>query len=114
MASTFTVKTSRAIGATATKIGAYAPGAGVATTVIGLTLANVTNTAITVSAFHNDAAGTGGANTHLIRNAPIPAGSSLVIVGGEQKVVLANLHSIFVSSNTASSVDAVMSVLEVS
>ena len=37
----------------------------------------------------------------------------LVVVGGDQKVVLANVHGVFVASNTASSLDAVMSILEV-
>ena len=112
MASNFDVKTSRAVGTTAARIGSYTVASGTKTTVIGLTLANVTNTAITATAFHSSHT-SGGSNTHLIKAAPIPAGSSLVVVGGDQKVVLANVHGIFVQANTASSLDAVMSILEV-
>ncbi len=112
MASNFDVKTSRSVGTTATKVGSYTVAGGTKTTVIGLTLANVTNTAITATAFHSSHT-SGGSNTHLIKNAPIPAGSSLVVVGGDQKVVLANVQGIYVSSNTGSSLDAIMSILEV-
>ena len=112
MASNFDVKTSRSVGTTATRIGSYTVASSTKTTVIGLTLANVTNTAITATAFHSSHTNN-GSNTHLIKNAPIPAGSSLVVVGGDQKVVLANVHGVFVASNTASSLDAVMSILEV-
>ena len=44
MASNFDVKTSRSVGTTATRIGSYTVAASTKTTVIGLTLANVTNT----------------------------------------------------------------------
>ena len=50
---------------------------------------------------------------HLIKDAPVPSGGSIVIVGGDQKVVLEATHSVKVSSNTASSVDVVMSILEI-
>ena len=112
MASNFDVKTSRSVGTTATRIGNYTVASSTKTTVIGLTLANVTNTAITATAFHSSHTNN-GSNTHLIKNAPIPAGSSLVVVGGDQKVVLANVHGVFVASNTASSLDAVLSLIHI-
>ena len=112
MASNFDVKTSRSVGTTPVRVGSYTVASSTKTTVIGLTLANVTNTAITATAFHSSHTNN-GANTHLVKNAPIPGGSSLVVVGGDQKVVLANVHGIFVSSNTARSLDADMSILEV-
>ena len=51
-------------------------------------------------------------NTHIIKDAPIPSGSSLVPIGGDQKLVLTTGDAIKVSANTASSVDVVMSVLQ--
>ena len=55
----------------------------------------------------------GSNDTHLIKDAPVPSGGSIVIVGGDQKVVLETADSVKVSSNTASSVDVVMSILEI-
>ena len=91
MASTFKVKTHRLIGASATTVNAYTVGSSTATTVIGLN----------------------GKDTFLIKSAPIPSGGSLVVVGGDQKVVLQNAHSVKCVSNTAVSLDVVMSILEI-
>lgn len=111
MANVFTRKTERNIGTSPTAINSYSPGSGVVSTVIGLSVSNVdaANT-ILVSVDHYD-----GANpTHLIKNVPLPVGSTLVVVGGEQKLVLLEGDSVRVSSNVASSVDAIMSLLEIS
>jgi len=100
------------IGATATTVNAYAVGSSTTTTVIGLTLANRTTSSITADAMHNDGVGANGKDTYLVYKAPIPSGGSLVVVGGDQKVVLQNAHSIKCVSNTATSLDVIMSVLE--
>ena len=110
MANTFKNYTSRNMGTTASAIGSYTVPSATQTTVIGLTLANVLATAITVDVFLND----GSNDTHIVKDAEILPGSSLVVVGGEQKVVLEATHSIKVASSDATSVDAVMSVLEIS
>jgi hypothetical protein len=55
-----------------------------------------------------------GDDVYLIKAAPVPVGSSLVVVGGEQKVVLEASDTITVTSNTASSADVAMSILEIS
>ena len=112
MASTFKVKTHRVIGTTATTCNTYVVAVSTTTTVIGLTLANRTNGPITADAMHNDGTGASGKDTYLIYKAPIPSGGSLVVVGGDQKVVLQNAHSIKCVSNTATSLDVIMSVLE--
>ena len=78
-------------------------------TVIGLTIANVTGSTIYVDCDHND----GATDTALVKTAPIPSGGSLIVVGGDQKVVLQTGDGIFVNSDTASSVDVVMSILEI-
>ena len=113
MASTFKVKTHRLIGASATTVNAYTVGSSTATTVIGLTLANRTSGPITADAMHNDGVGANGKDTYLVYKAPIPSGGSLVVVGGDQKVVLQNAHSVKCVSNTAVSLDVIMSVLEI-
>jgi hypothetical protein len=54
-----------------------------------------------------------GDNIYLIKAAPVPVGSSLVVVGGEQKVVLNASDVLKVTSNTASSADVALSILEI-
>jgi hypothetical protein len=110
MANTFKRKLSRAIGTTATQVGTYAVGSGVTSVVIGLTVTNTSGSAISANVFLNDSV----ANTSILTNAPISSGSSLVVVGGDQKVVLEAGDSIYVQSSAASSVDVVMSIMEIS
>ena len=109
MANTFKVKTSRAIGSSATKVGSYDIPSSTTATVIGLSLANITGSAITVEVDHF----VGSTATRIVKDAPIPVGGSLLIGGGDQKIVLEATHSIRVTSSAASSVDAVMSILEI-
>ena len=110
MANTFTRKVSRNIGTTPTQVGSYTVGASTATTVIGMTVCNTSASAITVDVYHDD-----GVNvTYLVKAAPINVGGSLVPVGGDQKLVLITGDSVYVTSSAASSVDVVMSVLEIS
>jgi hypothetical protein len=109
MANTFTRKLSRSIGTSLTAVGSYTVGSSTDVTVIGLTVANRTASQVLVDATLND----GSNDTYIVKDAPVPAGSSLVIVGGDQKVVLTTNDSIKVKSDTASSVDAIMSILEI-
>lgn len=92
-----------------TAVGSYTVGASTEVTVIGLDLSNTTASQILVDVTLND----GTNDTYLIKQAPIPSGGSLVVVGGDQKVVLETNDSIKVKSDTATSVDAVMSILEI-
>lgn len=110
MANTFTRKLSRDIGTTATPIGSYTVAANTTAVVVGLTVTNKTGSSITANVYIND----GAANTYVLANAPISSGSSLVAVGGDQKVVLLTGDSMYVESSAASSVDAVLSILEIS
>lgn len=78
------------------------------TTIIGLSVANVSagpaNLTVVLSR--------SGSNFHLIKDAPIPASDSLIVVGGDQKVVMqaGDILRVTASAN----VDVVLSVLEVS
>jgi len=109
MANDFKRKLSRSIGTSLTAVGSYTVGADTQTTVIGLTVANTTAAQVLVDATVND----GSNDTYIVKSAPVPAGGSLVIIGGDQKVVLETNDSIKVKSDTATSVDAVMSILEI-
>ena len=113
MANAFKVKTEKNIGTSAATVNSYVVAAATTTTVIGLVLTNRTGAAIKASAMHNDGVGASGNDTYLVYNAPIPAGSALVVVGGDQKLVLQNAHSVKCQSNTAASIDATMSLLEI-
>ena len=108
MANTFKNRTLRAVGTSATDVGAVVA-ASTQTTLIGMTMANITSGVINVTATLND----GTTTTHIVKDAPIPTGGSLILLGGDQKVVLMTGDKIIVTSNTASSVDVIMSFLEI-
>ena len=109
MANAFKNKTQRQIGTSLTAIESYTVGGSTETTVIGLTIANTTTSPIEVDATLND----GSNDFYIVKNAPVPAGGSLVAVGGDQKVVLMPGDSIKVKSDTATSADVIMSILEI-
>ena len=78
-------------------------------TIIGMTVANTESSVISVDV----AILNGSTRTYLVKAAPIPTGGSLVVVGGDQKVVLDNGDKIQVQSNTATSADVIMSMLDI-
>jgi hypothetical protein len=109
MANTFTRKLQQNIGATPAKIGNYTVAASTSVVVIGLTVTNTTGSAIEANVFVNN----GVANTYVVANSPISSGASLVVVGGDQKIVLITGDSIYVQSTAATSIDTVMSIMEI-
>ncbi len=109
MANAFKNKTQRQIGTSLTALEAYTVTGSTETTVIGLTIANTTASQILVDATLNN----GTNDFYIVKEAPVPVGSSLVVIGGDQKVVLMPGDSIKVKSDTATSADAIMSILEI-
>lgn len=85
------------------------------TTIIGLTVANRVATQILVDVQLDASGRTSGAedSVYIVKAAPVPAGSSLVIIGGNQKVVMEPGDEIVVTSDTASSADVVLSHLDI-
>ena len=80
------------------------------TTLIGLSLANTYTTSITV----NVQIVKGASSYYLAYQVPVPVGSSIVIVGGDQKVVLEAANYVRAQVVTASgTADAVASLLEI-
>ena len=81
--------------------------------VIGITLANKTSAGVTASVFldHLD----GSSDVFIVKDATVPAGSSLEVMAGN-KIVLQNSGSagdiLKVSCGTASALDATVIVLE--
>lgn len=110
MASEFKRKTQRDVGTSLTAIEDYSCPANTIATVIGLSVANKTSNTIFVDATLD----TGSANTYLIKTAPVPIGGTLIVVGGDQKVVLEAGDQVRVESDTANSADVIMSILEIS
>jgi len=90
----------------------YTTPAATATTVIGVNVANIISTNIYVDVQITDSSA--GVTKYLVKGAVIPNGSSAVLVGGDQKVVLEANDSITLTSNVDNSADAVISVLEIS
>jgi hypothetical protein len=81
---------------------------GLTATIIGLSLSNITALNITVSAKVNKA---GASSAYIVKDALIMPGGALVLVGGDQKIVLEYNDSISVSSSGATSVDSIVSYL---
>ena len=84
-------------------------GASTQTTLIGMSCANTTTSPVTVDAYITRSA----VNYYLVEGATVPVGGSLVIVGGDQKVVLITSDALKVVSSTAASIDVVTSVLNI-
>jgi len=109
MASLFTRRVSSNVGNANVIVGNYVVAANTSTTLIGLVFTNTHTNEIQGTALLRNAT----SSVHLIKNAPIPTGSSLVVVGGEQKIVMITGDRIEVQSDTATSMDVVMSLLEI-
>ena len=77
-------------------------------TIISIRLANVTSNMVTVSAYINN----GTDDISLVKDAPIPAGSSLELIDGGAKIVTTDADRLWIQSDTASSVDVHVSVVQ--
>ena len=109
MANTF--KNAAAAATGTSEVSVYTVPSLTTTTVIGLTCANVTSTSpIKVSIRVYDASAT--AHFYVVKNAEIFEGGALVAVGGDQKLVLETGDIIKIISDTASSIDTIVSVME--
>lgn len=111
MAQAFKRVASRGVAATATTLGGYTVAAGVAVTVIGLSVANTSTVPGTVDLYVQNASGIVG---FIVKGAPLPVAGALVAVGGDQKLVLQAGDFISVAVNGGAAADALMSLLELS
>ena len=104
---TFTSYVNKDVGTSASNVVTVA--SSTQTTIIGLTFANTSASPITASAYITRS----GTDYYLISGATVPVGSSLVVVGGDQKVVLITSDILKVKTSAASSADVVTSVLNI-
>ena len=110
MASTFKNAISAGIGTGATSV--LTAGSGKQVTVIGVSLANTTSSAITAVVQVTDTSAT--ATAHIVKDVPLAVGASAVVIGGEQKLVLEATDILKITSSASSSIDAVVSYVEIS
>lgn len=109
MANSFKLKTKdgSAAGADSDQV-VYITPASTTTIVLGLTLSNTTTNTIYASVLlgNND-----GDNINFLKNIPIPTGSAVEVMSGN-KVVMEAADSLTVRSDTASSLDTALSIME--
>lgn len=110
MPSTFKVHNAKNITTALTAVNSYTVASSTNTTVIGLNFCNTSNNSINVTASVSNSS----VDTYLVYNAPLPVGSALAVIGGDQKVVLQSSMSIKVSASANSACDVSMSILEIS
>ena len=81
--------------------------------IVGIRMANILTSQITVDCFvRTAAAGGSDLDVYLIKNAPIPSGSSLELIDGGSKIVLQNGDQLFVKSNTDASLNCYVSFVD--
>jgi hypothetical protein len=79
------------------------------TTLIGLTLSNKSAGTITANVYVRRSS----TDYSIISNAPILTGSTLVPIGGEQKVVLQAADELKITTSANNSLDVIASLLEI-
>jgi hypothetical protein len=108
MANNFKNYANSAIGTALSTI--YTAGPGVQSSVIGMSVSNLLTSPITANVIVNIS----GSNYFMVKSAQIDPGSALIPIGGDQKLVLEAGDYVAVQSNTTSSADVIMSLLEIS
>ena len=109
MPNTFFRKISSNVGTVANTVGSYTVGGSTTSIVLGLALSNTTGATINASAF----VANGSALVYLVKSAPITTGGTLVVIGGDQKLVLQTNDNVKIISDTVNSIDAMMSIMEI-
>ena len=108
MANNFKLKTKAGVGISTENV--YVTPSATITTVIGITLCNTSGSGINVGVGITRASAD---DIKILKNVPIPQGSSLEFMQGN-KVVLEATDTLTVNSDTNSSVDVALTILEIS
>ena len=107
MANTFKLKTKANVGITTQNV--YVVPSATTTVVIGITLANTSGSGCLVGVGITRSSTD---DVKLLKNAPIPQGSSLEFMAGN-KVVLETADTITVDSDQNNSIDASLTIMEI-
>ena len=106
MANVFKLATKASVGVTT--VGIYTAPTATTSTVIGITLANVSGSGINVTV---GIARSVGDNVSILKNVPIPQGSTLEVMQGN-KIVLEDSDSLTAKSDVNASLDVAVTLLE--
>ena len=110
MANTFKLKTKTNVGVTT--VGIYTAPTSTTTVIIGVTLANISGTGIHVGVgITRPAADVDKEDISLIKDVPIPQGSSFEFMAG-YKLVLETDDTVTIKSDLADSVDVALTIME--
>ena len=107
MANTFKLKTKANVGVTTSNV--YAVPSATTTVVIGVTLANTSGSSINVGVGITRASTD---DVHLMKNVPIPQGSSFEFMSGN-KVVLEATDTFIAESDVNNSLDVALTIMEI-
>ena len=107
MANTFKLKTKASVGVTTTPV--YVVPGSTTTVVIGITASNISGNNINVGIGITRASAD---DVHVMKNVPIPQGSSLEFMSGN-KVVLETADTITIDSDSNNSIDASLTIMEI-
>jgi hypothetical protein len=76
--------------------------------VVGCRFANITTSPVTIDVYIRN----GGTDYYLLKNGPLPAGSSFELIAEGSKIVLKNGDVLYAIASAGSSVDVVTSVVD--
>ena len=107
MANTFKLKTKANVGVTTSNV--YAVPSATTTVVIGVTLSNTSGSSINVGVGITRASTD---DVNLMKNVPIPQGSSFEFMGGN-KIVLETTDTFTASSDVNNSLDVALTIMEI-
>jgi len=110
MSTVFKNKLAAGLGTTPTTV--LATSVSATTTVIGLSLTNVTGSIVLVSIQLQDTVASTVA--YFVQNVIVPPNTSVRLINGGERLVLGASTNVVVSGNTASSLDMVLSYVEIS
>ena len=112
MANTFKLKTKAGIDASLVTV--YTVPADTTTVIIGLTISNIKGSSVTSDAQIVTASSSGenADDVYLVKDIPLPTGSSIEIMSGN-KIVLEAGDIVKVKGSVTNAVDALLSVMEI-
>ena len=108
MATFFKNKVIKEIGKVEVQI--YEAPASARTTVIGLSLANLTESVVSASVLIADDTSVKG---FYLKNVLVPPNSTLKVLNGGEKIILGSTNQVFVVSDIDASLDAIISFVEI-
>ena len=112
MPNTFKLKTKAGIDASLVDV--YEVPSSTTTVVIGLTIANIKGASVTADAkiVSNTDDTEVNADVHIVKDIPLPAGSSVEVMAGN-KIVLQATDEVWVKGSVTDSVDVILSIMEI-